>query len=114
VFEYVVEAVDLVATHGWRLLPSYRFDPATGLWRHRDGPVEPPLRLTALSYDETTGELVVPDLPHDRAPESALAGYLEEAHRILSAADAGAGADAWVSEDFEHLRWFELPAGCLG
>lgn len=114
VFEYVVEAVDLVATHGWRLLPSYRFDPATGLWRHRDGPVEPPLRLTALSYDEATGELVVPDLPHERAPESALAGYLEEARRILSAADAGAGADAWVSEDFEHLRWFELPAGCLG
>ena len=55
VFEYVVEAVDLVATHGWRLLPAYRFEPMTGLWRHRDGPVEPPLRLTALSYDAEDG-----------------------------------------------------------
>ena len=45
VFDYVVAAVSLVAEHGWRLLPDYRFDPATGLWRHRDGPVEPPLRL---------------------------------------------------------------------
>ena len=28
---------------GWRLLPHYRFDPPTGLWRHRGGLVEPPL-----------------------------------------------------------------------
>jgi selenocysteine lyase/cysteine desulfurase len=114
VFEYVVEAVDLVATEGWRLLPAYRFDPITGLWRHRDGPVEPPLSLAALSYDAATGELVVPELPHDRAPESALAGYLEEARHVFAGADEQADADAWVSEDFEHLRWFELPARCLG
>ena len=113
VFEYVVEAVDLLATHGWRLLPAYRFDPMTGLWRHRHGPVEPPLRLTALSYDGDTGELVVPELPHDRAPESALAGYLDEARRVFESADGSADADAWVSGDFEHLRWFELPASCL-
>lgn len=115
VFEYVVDAVDLVATHGWRLLPAYRFDPLSGLWRHRDGPIEPPLRLTALFYDGGTGRLVVPDLPHDRAPESALAGYLDEARRVFAGASeqADADADAWVSEDFEHLRWFELPARCL-
>ena len=113
VFEYVVEAVDLVARDGWRLLPSYRFDPLTGLWRHRDGPVEPPLRLTALSYDGSTGKLVIPELPHDRAPESALAGYLDEARGILADANGSADADAWVSADFEHLRWFELPASCL-
>ena len=38
VFDYVVEAVALVARDGWRLLADYRFDPATGLWRHRRGP----------------------------------------------------------------------------
>jgi selenocysteine lyase/cysteine desulfurase len=113
VFEYIVAAVDLVATHGWRLLPAYRFEPLTGLWRHRAGHVEPPLRLTALSYEAATGELVVPDLPHDRAPESALADYLEEARRILDDAAGPAGADAWISDDFEHLRWFELPETCL-
>ena len=46
VFTYVVEAVRLVAREGWRLLGDYRFDPLTGLWHHRTGPVEPPLRLT--------------------------------------------------------------------
>ena len=28
---------------GWRLLPHYAFEPATGLWRHRAGRPEPPL-----------------------------------------------------------------------
>jgi selenocysteine lyase/cysteine desulfurase len=51
VFDYLVEAVHLVAEHGWVLLPEYRFDPYTGLWRHRGGLVEPPLRLTQLHYD---------------------------------------------------------------
>ena len=30
VFQYLVDAVDLVAEHGWKLLPEYRFDPAIG------------------------------------------------------------------------------------
>jgi selenocysteine lyase/cysteine desulfurase len=115
VFEYIVEAVELVARDGWKLLPRYRFDPATGLWRHADGAVEPPFSLDDLSYDGRTGELVVPELPHDRAPESALAGYLDDARAILAAADdpADAGMPARVSGDFEQLRWFELPAVCL-
>jgi selenocysteine lyase/cysteine desulfurase len=113
VFDYVVAAVDLVATDGWRLLPSYRFDATSGLWHHRDGSVEPPLRLTALRYDAETGGLVVPALDHERAPESALAGYIDEARRILELTTVEPGAEGWVSDDFEHLRWFELPASCL-
>ena len=42
VFEFLLDAVDLVATDGWRLLPDYAFEPATGLWRHRAGRPEPP------------------------------------------------------------------------
>ena len=37
VFDYLLEAVELVATDGWRLLPQYRFEPASGLWRHAAG-----------------------------------------------------------------------------
>ena len=83
VFEYVVEAVAMVADHGWKLLPHYRFDPATGLWRHHDGPVEPPLRLHSSRYDDDG----VLRYPHhdDRAPESMLAEHLAEAHAIFAA-----------------------------
>jgi selenocysteine lyase/cysteine desulfurase len=114
VFRYIVEAVDLVATDGWKLLPLYRFDPVTGLWRHRDGPVEPPFRLTDIGYEEETGELRLPELPHDRAPESALEGYLREARAILATAEPdGTDGVADLGADFEHLRWFELPAACV-
>ena len=116
VFRYIVGAVDLVAEHGWKLLPEYRFDPASGLWRHGDGAVEPPLRLSDLSYDLATGELVRPHLGHDRAPESALAGYLEAASERLAAAPGWSETPhppGVLSPEFEHLQWFEIPEASL-
>jgi len=116
VFQYLVDAVDLVAEHGWKLLPEYRFDPTTGLWRHRLGNVEPPLRLADLSYDAATGEFRHPTLDHQRAPESALAEYLESARLRFNAASSTASTEpstGALSADFEHLRWFELPAESL-
>ncbi len=112
VFDYIVEAVRVVARDGWRLLPDYCFDPATGLWRHRAGPVEPPLRLTQVAY-APDGAMCFPRLD-DRAPESALLGYLDEARAIISADHPGRdGTAAPMTEHFEQLRWFELPASCL-
>ena len=110
VLDYIVEAVRLVARDGWRLLGDYRFDPSTGRWHHRRGPVEPPLRLGQVGYD-ADGELVYPR-QHDRAPESALQGYLREAGEILRAA-APCDGDGSVNADFDHLRWFELPPASL-
>jgi len=119
-----VDAVSLVADHGHKLLPQYRFSPDTGLWRHERGLVEPPLRLAQLSYGPD-GSLSYPRRA-DRAPESALAGYLDEARALLEALPDPAvdGAmphaadepltDDRLSADFEHLRWFDLPAESLG
>ncbi|MCH9729077.1 MAG: aminotransferase class V-fold PLP-dependent enzyme [Actinomycetia bacterium] len=116
VFTYLVEAVRIVARDGWRLLGDYRFDPASGVWRHHLGPVEPPLRLHQISY----GEHGAMQYPHhqDRAPDTELERYLEEAATILAGShpppDEPVGQHPLtVSEDFEHLRWFDLPAACL-
>jgi len=113
VFSYIVEAVRLVAKDGWRLLGDYHFDPATGLWRHNRGPAEPPLRLRQVTYD-AHGLLAYPR-HQDRAPESALQGYLEEARNLLQHATPAFDEpiDHLVSADFEHLRWFDLPPACL-
>ena len=115
VFDYVVEAVSLVADEGWRLLPHYRFDTTTGRWHHHDGPVEPPLRLAQLSYD-ADGILQYPR-HEDRAPESALAQYLDFARTLFAALPSDLGPSATggveVSADFGALQWFELPAACL-
>lgn len=55
--EYLIEAVDLVATSGYRLPGDYRFDPRTGLWRHRAGPAPrlPPARRPVEWVSRTTG-----------------------------------------------------------
>ena len=113
VFEYVVEAVRLVARDGWRLLGEYRFDVARGLWKHRHGPVEPPLRLHQIRY-APDGTMQYPK-HDDRAPESELKRYLEEGAAVLAAAEPPDLSAPVVdtSEDFEHLRWFELPAECV-
>ncbi|TCN35530.1 selenocysteine lyase/cysteine desulfurase [Kribbella orskensis] len=112
VFSYVVEAVRLVAQHGWRLLGDYRFNPSNGLWRHHRGPVEPPMRLSQVGYD-ADGELRYPR-HDDKAPESALEGYLAEARELLSAChNADTDSEASVNQEFDHLRWFDLPSSCL-
>ena len=115
VFEYLVSAVVLVADHGWKLLPQYRFDPSTGRWHHRDGPVEPPLRLSQVHYD-AAGELRYPH-HDDRAAESVLVDYLSYAHEMLEALPDDLGEPATstdgISADFSTLQWFELPAACL-
>ncbi|MEP7017123.1 MAG: aminotransferase class V-fold PLP-dependent enzyme [Actinomycetota bacterium] len=113
VFTYIVEAVKLVARDGWRLLGDYRFDPATGLWRHRQGPAEPPLRLREVEYD-ALGKMLYPR-HKDHAPESVLKCYLDEARVVFQSAKplSDEPIDDLVSADFEHLRWFDLPQACL-
>jgi len=114
VFAYIVQAVELVAEQGWKLTPMYRFDTTSGRWHHRDGAVEPPLRLSDLVYG-ADGELRYPE-QHDRAPEGALVDYLQEARSLLGALpdDLGETATSGLSADFLSLQWFELPMRSLG
>jgi selenocysteine lyase/cysteine desulfurase len=111
VFEYVLDAVDLVATHGWALLDQYGFDETTGLWRHRRDTAGPPLSLDQVQF--TPEGLTYPHHRHAE-PESRLAYYLAEARRILEAAaasrrESAAATASTLSDDFEQLRWFPLP-----
>lgn len=112
VVDYLIEAVRMIATGGWKLLGDYRFEPASGLWRHRDGVVTPPLSLRDISYDG--GRL---SMPTNRATggEELLAQHLRDGAAILAAAPEPdlASHPAHVSADFEHLRWFDLPAASL-
>jgi len=112
VCDYLIEAVDLVATGGYRLLPDYRFDPHTGLWHHRNGPTEPPLHLADLHYG-ADGALTYPQ-HHAHAGEDMLTTYLEEARRIVAARpDHLDDGPTGLPADFEQLRWFPLPTASL-
>lgn len=111
VASYIIDAVGLVARDGWRLLGDYRFEPLTGLWRHRAGSSEPPLRLHDVAYD-ASGEMTWPR-HGTTAPPSALAGYLAVGERVLAEAVPPV-ADTARGDDFAGLRWFPLPAGSTG
>jgi hypothetical protein len=99
VFDYIVDAVHLIANEGRKLLPLYRFDPDTGLWQHAEGRARPLLSLHDLS-----GPC---DL--ETAPEGALARQLDDARRIIRAAPRSAPADPALSPELERIRWFPLP-----
>lgn len=114
VFEYILKAVDLIASEGWKLLEDYRFEAVTGLWRHRSGPLKPALRLTDVQYS-ADGSLIYP-IDHAHASESELGDYLNQARAILAAHDATEKDMSpldLLDDEFERLRWFELPAACL-
>ncbi len=113
-FRYILDAIDIVATEGWRLLPDYRFDPLTGLWRHRVGPPEPPLSLDDVAYD---GGRMRYRAHRHREPVSRLRAYLEEARAILGRSPEPASRPREsldVGPDFETLRWFWLPEEISG
>ena len=108
-FRYIVDAVSLVADVGRALLPYYRFEPESGLWRHRDGLADPPLSLHDVSYE--TGEMTYRRRPTP-VPEGGLSEYLEKARALIGELASSRPAPLGLPEtsaDFEHLRWFRYP-----
>jgi hypothetical protein len=109
---YIAAAVELIAADGYRLLPGYRFDPHTGLWRHRDGLPRPQITLHEVGYSPD-GNLTYPRR-HARAGEEAFPGYLRQARAVLIALPSHIeDGPTGLSPEFEALRWFPLPPACL-
>jgi selenocysteine lyase/cysteine desulfurase len=108
-FQFVLDAVHLVAREGWKLLPYYRFEVESGLWRYRGGLTPPALSLDDVTYGD--GVMAYPE--HRRtAPEADFSEYLKRAAYVLNdaaASDPPAPAVLpQLSADFEKLRWFPL------
>jgi selenocysteine lyase/cysteine desulfurase len=106
--DYLIEAVDLLASHGHRLLGDYRFDPRSGHWRHRNAPPDPEPSLADL-LDPGGGPWRAWG-PGPGAAEAALAGQLADARALLAAAPAATAAAAGrLPPELERLRDFHLP-----
>ncbi len=110
--DYIAAAVELIAAGGYRLLPQYRFDPHTGLWRHASGPPRPQITLADVTYDHD-GTMTYPR-QRRRAGEDAFPGYLRQARALLAGLPGQLDdGPTGLSPEFEALRWFPLPPGCL-
>ncbi len=112
VADYLIDAVDLIARDGYRLLGDYGFDPGSGLWRHRVSTPRAPVHLTDLvsALDGGAAKPVAAPV----AGEEALAGYLRDAAEIMAGRPGEICADpTGLPAEFEELRWFHLPPSCL-
>jgi hypothetical protein len=102
---YILAAVDLIADHGWRLLPQYRFDSATAIWHHGGGFGAAPFSLDDVHYVDGEfrhdGERATASPAYDR--------YLAEAIQAFERDPAGQTGDSQALEGTaEQLRWFPL------
>ena len=108
-----VARLELIAEHGWRLLPRYRYSPGPGNWRHKGWEAPEVRRLTELQY--RSGRLrfaqrVVTE------PEDVLEEHLAEARALLLGEDRIDDlepATVELSPHYEALRWFPLPREAL-
>lgn len=109
VFDYLIAAIELVASDGWRLLPQYRFETGSGLWRHVKGPARAPMSLHDVEFGPRGAEY---RSTHHTASPNPLSDYVDYARDVIG--DLGAmtyqphGLD-WATEHFESLRWFVMP-----
>lgn len=102
-FDYLLSAVELIASHGWRLLPYYQFDADSGTWRFQERKMELSAGLDAFV---TSGESGKPE----HATRTELESYLLAAREQLLKVDRtevryGVDLPARVNK----LRWFVLP-----
>lgn len=99
--DFLIEAVHLIATDGWKLLPQYRFDVTAGTWRHESGVMETQPRLD--DFTEWNG-----DVKSDQAPS--LQQCIAEARALLDAAPVEPGHLDSFPATAESLRWFAVPS----
>lgn len=104
-FEYIVRAVELVAEHGWRLLPYYRFDTAGGVWRYQDVTTKLASQMSELDF---TG--LIQASVENAAEALPLSNYLVQAEAELRRdIRPGQTYELELPAEAEQLRWFVLP-----
>lgn len=108
---FVVEAVAMVAEHGWKVLPQYIINPESGQFSHHHYRTQKERHwLSNISYD--TGRITYPT----HSSHTSVASYeviLKSALDIFSTAPgtppASHGQHEWLLGDNDDMRWFMLP-----
>ena len=99
--DYIIEAVDLVARHGLRMLPWYRFNQQTAAWTHVKDDTKPMHLWDFLHLSSNSHTVVRKDLK----------GGLKHARDILENPPIAPNLTKVTAlpESAEPLRWFPLP-----
>ncbi len=101
-FEYLVRAIELVAEHGWKLLPFYRFDPNGSVWRYQNHKTELAASLDTLDFT------ALPAAPTATRPS--LTETMEAAEaELLRTHCTEQRYKVEQPDKVEELRWFVRP-----
>ncbi|XP_046395677.1 uncharacterized protein LOC124162951 [Ischnura elegans] len=115
---FILEALKMVATEGWKLLPQYTLRPETGEWRHHSNMVFKDRKwLSSIRY--TDGKMTLGDqkgsssmssLPQDYADCLQTARGIFNKARKMAQRFPLADQSVMFDEKTERLRWFMLPS----
>ncbi|UTW44172.1 aminotransferase class V-fold PLP-dependent enzyme [bacterium SCSIO 12696] len=106
-FEYLVRAVELVAEHGYKLLPYYRFESSHGVWLYQNRRMPIAVDLEAISYESGSFQASDHRLGKEENP---LQHFLDIAEAELTKQERDATVFALeLPPSAEKLRWFSLP-----
>ncbi|XP_006812056.1 uncharacterized protein LOC100375561 [Saccoglossus kowalevskii] len=120
--DYVLEAIDQIATNGWKLLPYYRFNPNTGAWDHRYPPLVTKASPGNMSLLDITFQNGWFDAPfcQERIESLNLKKVLAEAEIEYDSVDIErASADILGDPEFDisdvedYFQWFLQPREAL-
>jgi len=106
IFSYMLQAIELIAKHGHRLLPSYEYDQASGLWCWQGRKRRMDFTLADIRYD--SGHMHLGNIA-EHEDSAGLDDYLQEAENIMLGAKKECTRPIELSQDAEALRWFAVP-----
>ena len=105
-FEYLLRAVELLAEYAWRLLPYYKVDQSSGIWRYQNGKTKLAVNLDDfdMSAQPAAPTFATKNQHHD------LAHYLDLAEETLrSNSRQGDIYHLKLPTAVQQLCWFVLP-----
>ncbi|XP_071445541.1 uncharacterized protein [Hetaerina americana] len=115
---FILEAIKMVATEGWKLLPQYILRPETGEWRHHSNMVFKDRKwISSIRYTdgkmtlgENKGNSSAASLPQDYADCLQTARVIFNKARKMAQRYPLADQSVMFDEKTEKLRWFMLPS----
>jgi selenocysteine lyase/cysteine desulfurase/tRNA(Ile)-lysidine synthase TilS/MesJ len=119
-FQYIIDAVQFVADHGWKLLPHYTFYPETNEWVHNNNKKFTTRRwLHNISY--ANDKMEYRNMIGMKVTNKEFKKYMEEAQKILADATEDFLKKSFtlpdqkflLPEHAEKLRWFIYPSEAL-
>lgn len=114
---YILEALKMVATEAWKLLPQYQVDKKTGEWRHHSNSLAKERKwLQSIRYND--GKMLFNDrrISSPGAFPQNFADCLQTARNLFNRSrkmaqksTVGEGLFLNLSDSSEKLRWYMLP-----